>query len=425
LKNFKNRVSFQEDRSTGYRPETEFNSITVSEHAYLETPFGSHSLLFGYARKDFGADSFYSNRFDNEEEHTDTRFIKVDSDFKDGDLVMKPVLFLRRHRDKFALDRNRPGWQTNYHTTYNYGGEVGFLQHSEFADVACGFELSQETIDSTNMQQHRRTKDGVYVELNPKLAEKLLLNIGFREDRYDDFGWEYSPSLGASYRLWDHYKIRSSAGRSFRVPTFTDLYYRDSGNVGRSDLRPETSWSYEVGLDYDARGLSLKTTVFRREVNDTIDWTRSDTRSAWQAKNIGTVDTNGLEIGLDIDLRATMKGMPLERAFVNYTALDSYFKHEYLSKYASDYLKQHISGGLRVELPYGVKNSWVINYKKRVGDSGFIVVDAHLSKEILKEKKMTCEAFVDVTNIFDAIYSEQSDLDMPGRWIKSGARMRF
>ncbi len=426
LGDFKNRFSFQEDRSTGYRPETEFTIMTLSEHAYLDTPAGNYDLLFGYARKDFGADSFYSNLFPNEEEHIDVRFFRLGSEIAAADrLTVKPVLFLRRHRDKFALDRNRPGWQTNYHTTYNYGGEIGVVQETDLADVAYGFELSRDTIDSTSLQTHRRTKDGMYVELNPHLPDALLVNIGFREDRYSDFGWEYSPSLSGSCRIFDRCKIRSSIGRAFRVPTFTERYYRDSANVGNSDLNPETAWSYEVGLDYEIKGASLKATVFRRDAENTIDWIRYDTRSLWQARNIGTVHTNGLEVTLEVDLKRHTDDAPFGRVFVDYTALDSYFKHDYLSKYASDYLKHHIAGGVDVRLPCDLKSSWGLHYKKRVGDSGVIVVDTRLSKEIVNSKKVSCEAFLDVTNLFGVRYSEQSDLDMPGRWIKAGARARF
>jgi outer membrane receptor protein involved in Fe transport len=116
---------------------------------------------------------------------------------------------------------------------------------------------------------------------------------------------------------------------------------------------------------------------------------------------------------------------PLQRLFVSNTMLDSYFKHAYRSKYAADYLRQQITGGIDLLLPFDLRNSWVMNYKKRVGDSGFVLVDAKLSREVLKAGTLKAEAFISGTNLFDVKYSEQSDIDMPRRWIKAGARAEF
>ncbi len=424
LKPFNNRFSFEESRSTGYIPETEFNILTLSNTTTVETFLGTYDFLFGYAKKDFGADSFYSNLFPNEEEHTDTRFFKIDGLVEKDSLSVTPKLFLRRHRDKFALDRNRPGWQTNYHTTYTYGGEINFVLENPFLDTSYGFELSQDTIDSTSLQTHSRTTNGIYLELSPHLADGVGINIGVREDRFSDFGWECSPSASVSYSPLKELTLRGLVGRAYRIPTFTDLYYNDSGNIGNPLLRPESSWSYEAGADYRLEAVSSSATFFHRDSYDTIDWTRTNSKNPWRASNIGSVRTNGFELYLEFAPKKIWEIAPIENIFLNYTALDSYRKHNYLSKYALDYLKQHISGGLELDLA-GFKNYWVLNYKKRVGDSGALVVDTKISKEIVRKSNVKFEAFLEATNLFDTDYSEQSDIPMPGRWIKSGARLEF
>ncbi len=420
----KNRLSFEERRSSGYIPETEFNTIALSNSTVMDTPYGSHDFFFGYSKKDFGADSFYSNLFPNEEEHTDTRFFKLGTDIVKDDLAIDIKLFLKRHWDKYALDRNRPGWQTNYHTAYNYGGEITVAVENPFMDVACGFELSRDTIDSTNIQQHRRTRDGIYVELSPHIFDRLFVDIGMREDRFSDFGWDYAPSLSARYDLSEGIYLRSAIGRSYRIPTFTDLYYGDIANIGNADLKPESSWTYEAGLEYAAKAVSYSVTLFRRNSYDTIDWTRSTSKDRWRATNIGSVGTNGLEISLSLTPKDLDKRLPLDRVFLDYTALDSYRKHDYLSKYALDYLKHHISGGITYTL-FDFRNSWALNYKRRIKDSGFIVVDTKVSREIFNMKRTSCEFFFEVANLFDTEYSEQSDIPMPGRTIRSGARLAF
>ena len=142
------------------------------------------------------------------------------------------------------------------------------------------------------------------------------------------------------------------------------------------------------------------------------------------ASNIGSVETNGVECSLEITPQKLRKDFPMKKLFFNYTGLDSYDKHDYLSKYVLDYLKQQISGGVEYSL-FGFTNYWVLNYKKRVGNPSFVVVDTKIVKEIIKKKDLTFEAFIEATNLFDTDYSEQSSVAMPGRWIKSGIRIEF
>jgi len=421
---FGNRFSFEESRSTGYMPETEFDITSLSNATSVETGAGVYDILFGYTKKDFGAGSFYSNLYPDEEEHTDTRFFSVSGTAESGTLKMTPKLFLRRHKDKFALDRNRPGWQTNYHTTYDYGGALNFGLENECADAAYGFELSRDTIDSTNTQTHERGKGGLYVEISPHLFEKLYVNIGLREDFISVFGWQHSPSVSAAYATSDSFKIRSSIGKAYRMPTFTDLYYADAANIGNPDLHPEYCWSYEAGADYATPLLNCSATYFYRNSYDTIDWTRSSSRDPWRVSNIGDIDTNGFESSLEFFPAKAVKELPIEKIYVTYTALDSYRKHDYLSKYALDYLKQQVSSSVVLDI-YGFKNSWTLNYKKRIGDSGFIVIDTRVTKEIFRKDKAAFSVFLDICNLFDVKYSEQSNIPMPGRWFKSGARLEL
>jgi iron complex outermembrane receptor protein len=419
-----NRFSIEESRSTGYMPETEFNILSLSDSANIKTDFGEYDFLFGYTKKDYGAASFYSNLYPNEEEHTDTRFFKIGGKIEKNDLEISPKLFLRRHWDKFALDRNRPGWQTNYHTNYSYGAELDFLLKSNFMDTAYGFELSRDTIDSTNMQTHERIREGIYMELSPHILERLNLNIGMRADIFSDFGGEFSPSINAVYELFKGLNLRGLVGRSYRILTFTDLYYNDSANSGNTSLKPESSWTYEAGADYKPGPFFLSLTYFHRDSYDTIDWTRPNAASKWQASNIGSVATNGAEAAIGILPKKFLRHSPIEKIFIEYTALDSYRKHDYLSKYALDYLKQQLSTGIEYEL-LGFKNSWVINFKKRVGQAPYIVADMKLSKDIIRKGKLNFTAFFEATNLFDADYSEQSDIPMPGRWLKAGAHLEF
>ena len=421
----RNRFSIEESRSTGYMPETQFNILSLTDSAYAETALGDYDFLFGYTLKDFGADSFYSNLDASEHERTDTRFFKIAGNIENGPLKMNPRLFLRRHSDKFALDSNRPGWQTNYHTNYSYGGELDFVLENPFMDVSYGIELTEYTIDSTNLQEHGRFNNGMYAELVGRITEKLFVNLSMREDYYSDFGWEYAPSVNASYSIFDWLKLRGLAGRSYRVPTFTDLYYVTLRSVGNTGLHSESSWTYEAGAESSAGPFDVSCAYFCRNSRDTIDWIRSSPLAPpWRASNIGTSDTNGFELSLKFSPRRVMNAFPVTQVGLDYTALDVFNKHDYVSLYALDYLKQQICGIVDCDIA-GFKNSWVLNFKKRIGDSGYVTVDMKLAKDVIKKDALFFEVFLEITNLFNASYSEQSSIPMPGRWIKSGGRLKF
>jgi len=421
-----NRFSFDSSRSSGYRAETEFRTLTITETVSSELAGNRYDLLFGYSTKDFGADSFYSELYQNEEEHTDTRLFTVSGMIEEKGLNVVPKLFLKRLRDKFVLDRNRPGWATNYHTTYLYGGELGFVFESDAASVAYGVELAQETVDSTNLQEHHRTRSGFYIEASPRIGDTIILQTGVRADRYSGFDWEYTPSISASYELIPQCRVRSSIGRAFRVPTFTDLYYNDPANQGNAALRPESSWSYEVGVDAFLRGVTFQATAFRREGRDIIDWVKFVSASPWQAQNIGSVDTNGVELSCDIDV-ASGGGVckRVRRLVVGTALLDSDYQQGYLSKYSLDYLKAHVFSNIEVALPCDLKNIWTISFKKRKGDSGYLVIDTRISRVIVRKERLLLEGFIEATNLGDSEYSEIGSVPMPGRWIKSGLRCVF
>ena len=75
--------------------------------------------------------------------------------------------------------------------------------------------------------------------LTPPTAAKVLsrprskIDATLRVDRYSEFGASWSPSFGIGWSPTDLLRLRASAGRAFRVPTFTERYYSDPANLAR------------------------------------------------------------------------------------------------------------------------------------------------------------------------------------------------
>ena len=109
---------------------------------------------------------------------------------------------------------------------------------------------------------------------------------------------EWTPSLAVSLRPWlrHGFFIRASWRRSFRLPSFNDLYYYRLGN---HDLRPEKAVETNVGLTWGHSSenwkMSLTADFYYNRVDDKI--VAFPTTFAWRMTNFGRVDIRGIDLG--------------------------------------------------------------------------------------------------------------------------------
>lgn len=117
-----------------------------------------------------------------------------------------------------------------------------------------------------------------------------------------------SPSLTVAWRPEGYapLEIHAFAKRSFRLPTFNDLYYTDIGNAS---LKPESADQYSVGLSW-GNALSSVVTLLRagadfyhNRVHDKIIAVpKGNSQYRWMMMNIGRVRITGLDLSADLGL---------------------------------------------------------------------------------------------------------------------------
>lgn len=109
-----------------------------------------------------------------------------------------------------------------------------------------------------------------------------------------------SPAIYLSYAPfgWD-LSVRTFFKKSFRMPTFNDLYYTDMGNA---NLRPEYVTQYNVGLAYvrsrSERTLAeirLSVDAYYNEVRDKIVAYPKGQQFRWTMLNLGYVEIRGID----------------------------------------------------------------------------------------------------------------------------------
>jgi vitamin B12 transporter len=118
----------------------------------------------------------------------------------------------------------------------------------------------------------RRRNRGTYAQLLAEPVDRLNVTGGIRLDHNDLFGTFFTHRIGVSYGLGAT-RVRGALGRAFREPTFAESFGSGFGDRGNPDLVPESSRSWEVGMDRDlVRGVRLGLTWFDQRFQDMIQF---------------------------------------------------------------------------------------------------------------------------------------------------------
>lgn len=161
------------------------------------------------------------------------------------------------------------------------------------------------------------TTNAGFAELQSDFGGGFFNSISIRYDDNSRFGdkttWRVAP-------VWaiegTGTKLKASAGTGFKAPALQQLYGTFGGNV---NLKPETSFGYDIGVEQSLLdgALTAGVTWFRSDIKNLIV---SGPAPAFQLQNIGKARTDGVEAELDWRALETLS----VRASYTYTdALDT------------------------------------------------------------------------------------------------------
>jgi outer membrane cobalamin receptor len=292
--------SSEYEKSDGYRAGTDYR--IGQARAALSAPVGAGRIdsHVGVGIRDFGANEFYGPY--NSTERTGT--LTADSRWTApvGGWVVSATASTRRHTDRFTLIRDNPAIYENLHTSWQSTGEVVGRTTLGRAELAVGADVQNAQLTSARLGSHAEWRDAAFMEASAGSASTATLNFGVRGDGSDTYGGFLSPSLAVSAPVADGIRLRASASRGFRAPTWTELYYADPTSLGNSSLVPEQFWSGEAGARFGhAGGLMLDIGAFARNAQNLIDWvkpTAAPATAPWVATNIGDARYRGVEASL-------------------------------------------------------------------------------------------------------------------------------
>lgn len=244
-----------------------------------------------------------------------------------------------------------------------------------------------------------------------------------------------SPYVSASFKPFagEEFRIRFFYKDIFRLPSFNDLYYGQTGNIR---LKPEQAQQYNIGLTYSKQWngfipfFSATVDAYANRITDKIVATPTKNLFIWSMVNLGKVDIKG------IDATANISFQPFEGYVLNLSG--NYTYQRALDVTSSD-----------PNTPESMTYRHQIAYTPRISGSGQAVLETpfiNLSYALLfsgkryvlgqnieknrldgytdhsvsayrdfRWQKITASLRVEVLNLMDKNYEVVKNFPMPGR----------
>ena len=453
IKGIHNRISGGGGRSDGGTTNSDWRKGQLFYQGDFSNDRLSLEWQFGFSKKAYGANTFYSAAYPNQFEQNERYLLSVGAETK-GKFHFTPQVYWNRTYDNFELIRNER-FGENFHQTDVYGLKTGGYFHWIGGKTALGAELRHEGILSTNLGQelkqeqyvkvrgeddifYTKQDDRTTVSFNVEhniLLKHWTVSAGLLASMTTsvDHKFRFYPGVDIAYRPDANWKVFFSYNKGFRLPTFTDLYYKSVTLEGNKGLKPENNHSVQLGSQFHKNGYAATIRAFYHRGNNMIDWVMyhpEDTyhSAAFQLDNIGVqVETrfNFNEI--------TSKDTWIKNLTLGYTHI--YQKRNdntdiYKSNYAMEYLRNKFVATLNHKIWKRLTATWSVRLQDRMGNyiSDGVLVNYKTYATLDMKLQWTAphyNFFVQGTNITNNKYYDLGNVPQPGIWIMGGARWKL
>lgn len=431
------------NRNAGGGLNSDFGAFKTFYHGNADLPSTTLSWQAGASLKDFGSSTFYSPKYDDQFEHSFKTFTAVKAEGK-GALHFTPSLYWNHGEDRFELFRGAPGkYPFNYHKTNVIGADFHLGFDSRLGRSAFGAGARHEAIRSTNLGEQLAKAEGVYVKglartaytafaehsvvldrLTASAGVTAVYNTGNKE------GVRFYPGVEMNLRLTDALRLYGSYNASYRMPTFTELYYSVGGHLADPNLRAEKLHAFEGGVKFLSSGIRAVATVYYNKGRDIIDWVQDISAgddAPWMSVNHTTLATFGQEATLQLSF-AELTGN--RRFFIrsvnlgySHISQDKDTKAGFRSLYSMEYIRHRVTAQTDFRIAEGLSANISFRYVDRATTSTLIkpysLLDAKLSYS-----RPAFEIYVRANNLLNREYYDFGDIPQPGLWFMAGVTVK-
>ena len=446
--NLKHNISVNQKESDGY---TEGVDYKIKNYYYqAKTNIDGINALFnaGYTNKEFGAFSFYTPKYPNQFEKTQTTFASLQLR-KEGKITLDNKISWRKHNDEFILFRENPSWYHNFHETNVFSMDMNVIQKTKTGTNVIGMEMRADNIISnvlgndlespieidTNNFYYKganTTTTNLFIEKNINL-KNLAISAGIMMNINSEYGNEYFPGIDMAYNFSNNITLFTSYNKSMRTPNYTELYYISPTNQGNINLKSEHSTNQELGLKWNGKSHKTTFTYYKREGENMIDWVLINGDSIWRTQNLSQLTTTGYELNSRIDINKMFNtNLPISTLNINYAVNESDTTSEgFQSAYVLDHLKSNLSFTASQNISEKIRIDWRASRQDREGgyidfESGedvdylpFWLISTRLSCKVFNNSTI----FLEINNLFDNEYVDFGNIPQPGRWMRAGVKI--
>lgn len=416
---YSQNLALSYDDSNGHWYNSDYKVSNIFYEGGID--LNDHNKLKGmaaYTDRSFGANGFYSSAFPDQWESIQTSLAALSHTVTLDKFFLNTRGYWRQNKDEFLLRRNEPEFFRNKHTTDVFALETNGNFKSSLGTTGFGVEVRKEEITSTSLGDRARTLSGIFLEQLVDIGSKVDLRAGVYSNYYSEYGWMHFPGAEIGFQATDAIRLYSGYGVSYRIPTYTDLYYVGPTNIGNADLQPEEAQNFEIGAKWSKSNLHAELVYFNRNTDDLIEWTRPDENSPWQPQNFNEVTFNGVEMSLNYRINPSGKVIQVKEFNFSYNYIDANLADRpgIETRYALTALKNQVIGGVLFGI--GEKFEWntKMRYIERMSLDPYFLLDMRVDYNRIGKLGFFAEA----SNLTDTDYIEAGTVQMPGRWFRAG-----
>ncbi|MCL7762289.1 TonB-dependent receptor [Polaribacter sp. Z014] len=409
--------------SEGYRHNSDYENKNYLLKGIFNKKKQPIEVIATFFDKQFGANGFYASATATEQyEETESSLLGASTTFRTEKFKITPRVYWKRGQDEYVYIRDNPSVYRNLHISHKVGVETNASYTSALGITGFGVDVSRVFINSNNLGNRKRTMANLFLEHRFKLADgQIDITPGVAVTYFSDFKFQAFPGLDIGLKLADNLKAYGNLGVTYRIPTYTDLYYNDRSTIGNSNLKPEEAFAQEIGLKYNTERFTTSVAIFNRDADNLIDFIRPDTdpTSKYEATNIAKVNTKGFEFNTDYRFKLNEFNQSLSFGY-NFLDDDILDQNKDLSRYSLNTLKHQFITRFASKLFKNVRQNIIYKYAERTIGTSYNVWDASVIVDVNK-----FSFTVTANNIFDADYIESGYVPMPPSNVLFGLRYGF
>ena len=407
-KNWSEVLAGDREFSTGFMTDRDYRTENASNEVRFRSRLGHSDLLFAGDDRAYGANQFYGPY--ESWERTKGWFAALTQQLNSNTEVAAAY---RRHSDIYLLERDEPEGYKNQHIDDGFEGAIRDQRVlARNLTLASGLEEDTDQIVSTNLGQHGRNRGAGYAAVEWLQPARGSLSLGAREEVFSGGRSVFSPMISATRWLSQKTTLHASVGHGFRIPTYLDLYYSDPSTLGNPNLKPESAWNFDAGVNWFPNAkVAATVTAFYSRQHDTIDYTRASDADPWQASNLPGVQFKGVEASVTWQPRLT------ERLMLSWTNLVG--AQSALHGLQSEYIFNYPVNNARFDWTQQISRQVLVNTRlgvvQRFEKSPYAVWDVSLARCVGRFRP-----YLQMTNLTNTGYEEIVNVRMPPRGFVGG-----